>query len=93
MGVLTAWALAAGIQVYRDIAKLHRTPYPSEFLASGAVFGALALLDGPTQGVAGVVAWGFLLAVTLQAGGPQQLIAGGSKLPVAKAAFPQTKAA
>lgn len=88
MGVLTAWALAVGIQVYRDVAKAHQAPLPSEFVASGAIFGLLGLLDGPTRGTAGVVAWGLLFAIVLQAGGPSELVNNGSTLPVARSAFP-----
>lgn len=90
MGVLTAWALAVGIQIYRDIHVEARPPLPSEFVASGAIFGVLGILDGPTQGTAGVIAWGFLIAIVLQAGGPAELVNNGSSLPVVRNAFPGT---
>jgi hypothetical protein len=77
MGVFTAWMVAAGLQTYRDVKVQHRVPLPSEYVASGVLFGALALLDGPTQGIAGVVAWGFIIALVLQAGGPSQLVQNG----------------
>lgn len=93
MGVLTAWAVAAGIQIYRDVKENHQPPLPSEFIASGAIFGVLGLLDAPTRGTAGVIAWGLLLAIVLQAGGPSKLVTGGSTLPFVNKAFPATKGA
>jgi hypothetical protein len=78
MGSLTAWALAASLQVYRDVRYQSRPPVPSEFVASAAWFGILAVLDDPTQGVAGLVAWGTLIALVLEAGGPLQLVTSGT---------------
>jgi hypothetical protein len=88
MGVLTAWAGAAVIQIYRDVVHFGQAPLPSEFVASGAIFGLLSIPSGGIARPAGFVAWGILLAIILQAGGPSKLISQGSALPVAKAVFP-----
>ncbi len=73
MGVLTAWMVAIGLQTTRAL-KADRAPLPSEFVASGAWFGALALLDGVMAPVGGVIAWGTLFALLIQAGSPSALV-------------------
>lgn len=66
MGVFTAWVVAIGLQTVRDFRQA-RAPLPSEYVASGAWFGALALVDGVLPPVGGLVAWGTLLALGYQA--------------------------
>lgn len=88
MGALTAWLAAAGLQVYRDIHNEHRPPMPGEFVGSAVLFGSLAVLSTVNSQLAGTLAWGFLLSVALQAGGPQQLMANGSTWGPAHYVFP-----
>lgn len=76
MGVFSAWAVAIGLQVYRDT-KAGRVPLPSEFVASGAVFGLFAGVTGAapsSAGFMGALSWGFLAALFLQVG-PAALVA------------------
>ncbi len=74
MGVFSAWAVAVGLQVFRDV-RQGVVPLPSEFVASGAVFGALALVGQipDAEGFAGALAWGYLVALALEAG-PKALV-------------------
>lgn len=72
MGAFSAWAVAIGVITYRDV-KAGRAPLPSEFVASGAVFAALAALDQAAHPLGGALAWGFLLAIFLQVG-PKALV-------------------
>lgn len=76
MGTFLAWFTAIGLQTFRDVRVEHRAPIPSEFVASGALFGALTLLSGFDDGLAAVLAWGFLVAIALEAGGPVALAGG-----------------
>lgn len=83
MGVFTAWFVAIGLQTIRDVKVEHHAPMPSEFVASGAIFGALSLLGGieGAEGLAGVLAWGILIALALKAGGPSALASGQGATP------------
>ncbi len=90
MGVFMAWFLAAGIQTVRDI-RSHRVPVPSEYVASGAWFGLWAVIGSGSEGAAkfaGLVSWGTLIAITLQAGGPKGLVDQGVPGPVGGWATP-----
>lgn len=84
MGVLLAWAIAAGIQTTRDVRYLGRAPVPSEYVASGMLFGSLSILSSFAESLATALAWGFLFAMTVEAGGPHQLVTGGFPEPLAK---------
>lgn len=68
MGVMTAWGTAILFQTVRDVRGEHRPPFPSEFVASGLLFGGLAIIGTAEPGLAGVIAWGILIALALQPG-------------------------
>ncbi len=80
MGVLMAWMVAIGLQTVRDTKNENRAPLPSEFIASGAWFGALTLVDGFASPVGSFIAWGTLFALLIQAGSPAALVAGEGPL-------------
>jgi hypothetical protein len=60
------WMLAAGIITVRDIRGGHM-PVPSEYVASGALFAGLSVLGSSQPELAGVLAWGVLIAIALAA--------------------------
>lgn len=68
MGVFSAWVVAIGLQTVRDV-RNDTAPLPSEYVASGVWFGALALVDGFLSPVGSLVAWGTLAALAYQAAG------------------------
>jgi hypothetical protein len=77
MGVLTAWmAVVAAIGVRSVRGPEHRVPTPGELIPVSMLYGGLGLLAQANAKVAGLLAWGFVIAVVVQAGGPQQLLAG-----------------
>jgi hypothetical protein len=84
MGVLLAWFIVAGVQTVRDVRYQGRAPIPAEYVASGMLYGALAVLSSVNQRLATALAWGFLFAVTLEAGGPRELVSGGFPRPLAR---------
>lgn len=67
MNTLLPWALAIGVVTVRDVRVYSRPPVPSEFVATGVLFGALTVLAQAQPQLAGVLAWGMLLAITLKA--------------------------
>lgn len=64
MGLLSAWAVEAGIVTWRAFKRDGRAPLPSEFVAVFVLFGALGLLaEVPNmKGTAAVTGWGIVLA-------------------------------
>jgi hypothetical protein len=82
-----AWLTLVTFQVVRDVKVQHRAPLPSEFVASSAFFVILALIAGGSDDrarVATVLAWGIVIAIVLQAGGPANLINNGAGQPLGK---------
>ena len=67
MNTLLPWALSVGVVSVRDIKVYSRPPVPGEFVATGVLFGALTILAQANPGLAGALAWGMLVAITLQA--------------------------
>ncbi len=77
---MLAWLTAIGVQTIRDVRYRHVAPLPSEYVASGAVFGVLAVIAGDHPGrsrVVGVIAWGLVIAAAMAAGGPHELVTSG----------------
>lgn len=63
-GLLSAWAVEAGIVTWRSFHRDHRPPLPADFVAVFILFGALGLLaEVPNmKGTAAVTGWGIVLA-------------------------------
>ena len=69
-GVTTAWLAELIIITARDFKKgatnqVGGLPLPADYLASFAVFGVLGLATGDAGKVAGIAAWGFVIATFL----------------------------
>ena len=70
--VFIPWAVEMGLITWRDVRYYKRAPFPSEVLATFAVFGALSLVpaDSDYHAVAVWLGWGFVVATFLSAGTP-----------------------
>lgn len=95
-GVTTAWIVQLGIITYRDMKKgatnnIAGLPLPADYLASFAIFGVLGLIPGDAAKVAGVAAWGFVVATFLNLFDPTlaKKTAGSSAVPGPPAATPE----
>jgi hypothetical protein len=64
---LLPWALSVGVVTARDVRVYSRPPVPGEFVATGVLFGALTILAQANPTLAGALAWGMLVAISLQA--------------------------
>jgi hypothetical protein len=67
MTTLLPWALSVGVVTVRDVRVYGKPPVPGEFVATGVLFGALTILAQANPPLAGVLAWGMLAAIALQA--------------------------
>lgn len=66
MNTLLPWALAVGIVTVRDVRVYNRPPVPSEFVATGVLFGTLTVLAQAQPQLATALAWGMLAAIVLR---------------------------
>lgn len=68
--VFIPWAVELGLITWRDVRNDGHVPFPSEFLATFAVFGVLSLVPGDSEfhPWATLLGWGFVVATFLSAG-------------------------
>lgn len=67
MNVFLPWMLSVGMLGIRDI-RQGDLPVPSEFVAASALFAALSVVGSAQPELAGVLAWGVLIAIGLAVG-------------------------
>lgn len=90
-GILLAWLAGMGLITWRGVGKYKKPVPPGQYLAASGIYAVLALVAEwqPAAPVAVLMAWGFDLAVYLQAV-PEQV---APKKTTPAAAAPATVAA
>lgn len=75
--IAAAWLAELSLIIYRDYRSGGRLPFPSEFLATFAIFGLLDMLPESGANLAAALGWGIVAATALHVFDPSKLGQGG----------------